>query len=83
MQNNVQIFTFPPRVVWYEPAGFPGVETDAELVSIDGDTLTVFKGWYTETISAAQVKRIVSVRSAETTELLNVEREDYDAQAES
>lgn len=78
MQSNVQVFTFPPRIVWYEPSGFPGIETDAELVSIDGDTWTIFKGYCYETINAAQVKRIVSVRSAETTELLDVEREEYD-----
>lgn len=81
MGTTVQIFTFPPRIVWYTPAGFPGVETDGELVSIDGDTFTVFKGWYTETISAAQVKRIVSVRSAETTELRDVEISEYEAAA--
>lgn len=78
MQANVQIFTFPPRVVWYEPAGFPGVETDGELVTMDGDTLTVFRGFYTETISAAQVKRIVSVRSAETTELHDQEVNEFE-----
>lgn len=79
MGTIVQIFTFPPRIVWFEPLGFPGVETDGELVSIDGDTLTVFKGWYTETISAAQVKRIVSVRSAEITELRAIEISEYEA----
>lgn len=79
MNNQVQIFTFPTRVVWYAPEGFPDIETDGELVSMDGDTLTVFKGWCTETISAAQVKRIVSVRSAETTELRDVEIREYEA----
>lgn len=79
MGTIVQIFTFPPRIVWFEPLGFPGVETDGELVSIDGDTLTIFKGWYTETINAAQVKRIVSVRSAETVELHDIEITEYEA----
>lgn len=79
----VEIFTFPPRIVWYEPEGFPGVETDAELVSSEGDALTVFKGWGYEIISAAQVKRIVMVRSAESTELLDEERADYDAETKS
>ena len=79
MNSQVQIFTFPPRIVWYEPDDFPGIETDGELVAIDGDTLTVFKGFYAETISAVQVKRIVSVRSAETTELRDIERGEYNA----
>jgi hypothetical protein len=74
VNSQVQIFTFPPRIVWYEPTGFPDIETDGELINIDGDTLTVFKGWCTETISAAQVKRIVSVKAAETTELRDTER---------
>ena len=78
MNSQVQIFIFPPRVVWFEPIGFPGIETDGELIDIDGDTLTVFKGWCTETISAAQVKRIVSVRSAETTELHDTETREYE-----
>lgn len=78
MNSQVQVFTFPPRIVWYEPSGFPGVETDGELVAIDGDMLTVFKGWYTETINAAQIKRIVSVHSAETIELRDVEAREYE-----
>lgn len=79
MNSQVQIFTFPPRIVWYSPENFPDIETDATLIGIDGDTLIVFKGWCTETISAAQVKRIVSVRSAETTELCDCEIADYEA----
>lgn len=78
MQTNVQVFTHPPRIVWYAPEGFPDIETDGELVSMDGDTLTVFRGFYTETISAAQVKRIVSARSAESTELRDAEIVDYE-----
>lgn len=78
MNSRVQIFTFPPRIVWFAPEGFPDIETDGELVAIDGDTLTVFRGWCTETISAVQVKRIVSVLSAETTELRDTEISEFE-----
>lgn len=78
MQNQVQIFTFPPRVVHYTPEGFPNVETWAELVSIDGDMLTVDKGYETITITRAQMLRITSQRSAELRELYEVECEEYD-----
>ena len=78
MNSQVQIFTHPPRVVHYTPEGFPNVETWAELVFIEGDTLTVDKGYEQITITRAQVLRITSRRSAELGELLEIECEEYD-----
>lgn len=70
------------RVVWYAPEGFPDVQTDAELVDDQGETLLVFTGMSYETILASQVKRTVSVRLHDSTMLLDEERADYDAQTE-
>lgn len=66
--------------VWYAPQGFPDLETDAEIVAMDGMWLLIFTGWDYRIIRDTQVKRIVSKHSAESTELLDEERADYDAE---
>lgn len=74
----VQIVFFPARIVYYEPTGFPGIETSAELVSMEGDHVTVFKGYEYETIHASQVKSYESIRAYEQNEARDVEAAEYD-----
>jgi len=79
LTGSVRVVNLPP-VVWYNPEGFPTVQTDAELVDGDGDLLLVSNGWQLKLISVQQVCRIVPARSAETIELMDMEREEYDAE---
>jgi hypothetical protein len=83
MQNlltaPVQVETFPPRVVFYTPEGFPDIETSAELIAIDGDLLLVNPGWEYKIISRQQLTRpITSARRYETSEALEIEWEEWD-----
>lgn len=75
----VQVVFFPPRIVWYEPTGYPGVEASAELVSMEGDQVTVFKEYGYETIHLSQVKSYESLRSYERQEARDVEAVEFDA----
>lgn len=50
----------PSYVVWYTPAGFDTVETDAQLHDGDGDLLLVWSGTRYKIIATEQVKRIVT-----------------------
>jgi len=78
LNGNVKSFSLGD-IIWYNPAGFPDVQTDAEYVTtnIDG-TLTLFKGWGFETISTEQIKRTVSSWRAETVELYDSECSQFD-----
>lgn len=69
--------------VWYSPAGFPTVETNADVIDRDGDLLLVSNGWRYKIISAQQVTRILRSRALEGAELWDVEAEAYDAAPES
>jgi hypothetical protein len=78
LNGSVQIVNFSP-VIWYTPAGFPSVQTDATLLDGDGDLLLISNGMTYKLISVQQVKRIVSARTQEQSELYQSESEDYDA----
>lgn len=67
-------------IVYYSPAGFPSVLTDATLVDGDGDLLLVSNGWKLKIISAQQVERIVSAHTHESSELLGQEMIEFDNQ---
>lgn len=73
--------TFAPPVVWYTPEGFPTVETDATILDIDRELLLVTNGWQLKIISVYQVKRWLSGPAHARREGVQVEMEQYDAQA--
>ncbi len=78
LKSHVQIIPFPPPVVYYTPAGFPTVLTDAVLVDGDGDLLLVDNGWRLKIISVQQVEKIVSARTHERNEAIDQEWQEWD-----
>lgn len=66
------------RVVYYSPAAFPDILTDATLLDSDGELLLISNGWQTKLISWQQVERTASARAHEGSELLADEMQEFD-----
>lgn len=77
--GKVQIVPVNEYTVWYKPASFPTISTDATLIDGDGDLLLINPGWGFKIISVQQVNRIVTHHMAESEELNAVEIAQYEA----
>lgn len=77
--GKVQIVSVNEYTVWYRPASFPTISTDATLIDGDGDLLLINPGWGFKIISVQQVNRIVNHHMAESEELNAVEIAQYEA----
>lgn len=78
LTGKVQIFTSAPRVVQYHPDGFPDVIADADVIALDGETLTILRFWWAETIHISQVVSGLTPWQHEVVELHDVERLEFD-----
>jgi hypothetical protein len=70
----------PAPAIWYAPAEYPDIETDATVLDGDGELLLVTNGWQYKIISTRQITRIVDAKNHESVELLDMEREDYEGE---
>lgn len=77
--GKVQIVPVNEYTIWYKPASFPTISTDATLIDGDGDLLLINPGWGFKIISVQQVNRIVTHHTAESEELNAVEIAQYKA----
>lgn len=80
LSGSVKVLPVNEYTVWYSPADFPTVSTDAVLVDGDGDLLLVNPGWGFKLISVQQVNRIVTHRTAERENLYIEEVLQYEAE---
>lgn len=76
--GKVQILPVTEFTVWYKPAGFPTISTDATLIDGDGDLLLINPGWGYKIISVQQVNRIVTHQVAVGEEINAQEIREYD-----
>jgi hypothetical protein len=74
----VKILPVNEYAIWYSPAEFPTVSTDAVLIDWDGDLLLVNPGWGFKVINVQQVNRIVTHRVAIGEEIAAEERQQFD-----
>lgn len=68
-------------IVWYEPAGFVGVLTDATVLDQDGELLLVTNGWRFKIISIGQVQRIQSTAAHIAQELADETRVQFEQES--
>lgn len=78
LTGSVKSLPVNEYTVWYKPAGFPTISTDAVLVDGDGDLLLINPGWGFKVISVQQVTRIVTHKVAEAENLNAEEIRQYD-----
>lgn len=76
--GKVQSLPVTEFTVWYSPADFPTVSTDAALIDDDGDFLLINPGWGFKIISTQQVNRIVTHHVAIGEEINAQEIQAYD-----
>lgn len=80
LTGSVRIIPVNEYTVWYKPASFPTISTDAVLVDGDGELLLINPGWGFKIISVQQVNRIVTHKVAEAEELNAEEITQYEAE---
>lgn len=78
LSGSVKVFPVNEYTVWYKPAKFPTISTDATLIDRDGDLLLINPGWGFKIISVQQVNRIVTNKVAEAEEIQIEENLEYD-----
>lgn len=76
--GKVQVLPVNEYTVWYSPAEFPTITTNAHLVDGDGDLLLINPGYGFKVISVEQVNRIVTDYRAESEEINAQEIQEYD-----
>lgn len=79
LSGSVKVLPVNEYTVWYKPAKFPTISTDATLIDGDGELLLINPGWGFKIISVQQVNRIVTHHTAESEDLHIEECLQYEA----